>query len=816
MSRSGKKGNSTAPRDVSLNVLSEKKANRAKPHSRMGRFRAGVLVLVHLLILAHIVQWVVTGSTVSPVEPSESMGTLELGEINAGFIFFLVAILATLVFGRYFCGWGCHIVALQDACTWMMNKSGVRPKPFRSRLLVWAPLIFGLYMFVWPVFKRAALFPALQGIGIEVPIWLGPVAEFHGFENGIIVEDFWATFPPWYVAVPFFLVVGFGAVYFLGSKGFCTYGCPYGGIFGAVDRVSPGRIIVDHDACEQCGHCTAVCTSNVRVAEEVHDFGMVMDPGCMKCMDCVSACPNDALKFGFTTPAKWRQPVDDEAKARRARIAKNPKRFDLTWPEEIALAVIFVFMFLAFRGMLNMIPMLMAAGMAGIGTFAAWKLWALVSKQNVRLQNLVLKSKGRLRASGMAAGAIALFVVASSVWSGWVNVSRFRAHAAHESLSVPLSIVLRDQFVPTPEMLETAQAGASMYATTLPFDEGGFGWALNAEQKRKHAYFALMLGSEAQAEAMLRDILEEGNPTESLILQLASLMERRGADANEVLSMLRGAFDAHEELEGLAPDIALRLTRSTGGDTDAAFDFWDEQIARRTDNTMLHLQAAEFSIAAARWDRVELHLSHVDFDDLETAQELITAGRIRAKQGQAEATKSLLERAADAKRVTPGELGVVISLLTAIGAHDDVDRHSQEAIWRHDDSVGLLQSVAVSAMSRGDTDTSRAAFQRAATVVEDSPWELLSLGESAVRMGLAGQDRATSEVGLQAMLRARELEPESVLILHDLGQAMIATGDFDAGLGLLEQAAKAAPDQEALARSLAQARERINMLRESR
>ena len=27
--------------------------------------------------------------------------------------------------------------------------------------------------------------------------------------------------------------------------------------------------------------------------------GMVVDPGCMKCMDCVSVCPNDALYFGF-------------------------------------------------------------------------------------------------------------------------------------------------------------------------------------------------------------------------------------------------------------------------------------------------------------------------------------------------------------------------------------------------------------------------------------------------------------------------------------------------------------------------------------
>ena len=29
------------------------------------------------------------------------------------------------------------------------------------------------------------------------------------------------------------------------------------------------------DACEGCGHCTAVCSSNVRVHAEVRDFGLV-------------------------------------------------------------------------------------------------------------------------------------------------------------------------------------------------------------------------------------------------------------------------------------------------------------------------------------------------------------------------------------------------------------------------------------------------------------------------------------------------------------------------------------------------------------
>ena len=57
---------------------------------------------------------------------AEIMQTLEQGRINAGAIFFVAAILSTFVFGRFFCGWGCHIVALQDLCGAMMKKMGIR------------------------------------------------------------------------------------------------------------------------------------------------------------------------------------------------------------------------------------------------------------------------------------------------------------------------------------------------------------------------------------------------------------------------------------------------------------------------------------------------------------------------------------------------------------------------------------------------------------------------------------------------------------------------------------------------------------------
>ena len=167
---------------------------------------------------------------------------------------------------------------------------------------------------------------------------------------------FWATFPGWVVGGLTFLVCGFVTVYFLGAKGFCTYACPYGALFAAADRVSPMRIRVT-DACEGCGHCTAVCTSNVRVHQEVRDYGMVVDPGCMKCGDCVSVCPNDALYYGAGPIALFAKPrVPDP----------EPRRFPLAGWEEATLAVAFVAAFVTFRGLYDLVPFLMALGLAGV------------------------------------------------------------------------------------------------------------------------------------------------------------------------------------------------------------------------------------------------------------------------------------------------------------------------------------------------------------------------------------------------------------------------------------------------------------------
>jgi polyferredoxin len=375
--------------------------------SKAGRWRALVLIAVHLLVGIHVLQWLLTGRTVTPVEPSEAGYLLDAGKLNAGFVLFAVLILGTLVFGRWFCGWACHVVALQDLSAWLLGKVGLRPRPVRSRLLVLAPFAVAFEMFF-----RSQL--ARWWSGAPNP----PVHE------AFTTDNLWERFPGPLMGVLTVVVVGFLCVWWLGAKGFCTYGCPYGAFFAVADRLGPGKIKVT-DACDACGHCTSVCSSNVRVHEEVAKHKQVVDPGCMKCMDCVSVCPKEALYFGFAGPKPF---------ARSQQ--KIAARADFTWPEEIALAALAFGGCVAFRGAWfgEGVPLLMSVGL-GVITAAlgllGWRLWR---RGDVLFQHTVLKQGGRWLPAGRFAFAGAL------VWTLFAGHTAFvndRAQSAeHEARAV--------------------------------------------------------------------------------------------------------------------------------------------------------------------------------------------------------------------------------------------------------------------------------------------------------------------------------------------------------------------------------------------
>ena len=535
--------------------------------SKTSRWRAAALIFLNVFMIAHIIQWRIMGKTISPIEPSETMHTLQKGFVNAGFIFFSLAILATLIFGRFVCGWGCHILALQDLCGWLLKKMGLHPKPFRSRLLVYVPLIAALYMFVWPTAYRFFHNPE------HTPV-------IPKFTNHLVTTNFWATFPSVAVAIPFLFICGFVTVYFLGQKGFCTYACPYGGFFGLADKFSPGKIRVT-PACNQCGHCTATCTSNVMVHAEVKQYGMVVDPGCMKCMDCVSVCPNDALYFGFGKPTIL-VPKSDAIK----------RSYSLTWPEEIVGALVFLGSFLAVRGVYALVPFLMALGCASVTTFLTLKMWRLLRGRELSFYRFNLKSSGRIQKAGWAFAIFACAWIGLNAHSGWVRYHEVLGNRAFQNIQLPDELALA-QADPArwlrPADRQNILDGKKHFEATSKL-----GLFVNSEALPKLAWFEYLLGN-AERSVQLLGQAATHQKGESKALSLYY----RGAILNRLgrYEEARGSLD-----EALAERDDLILARQEKGESlwqlgrrDEAVSVWTGALQR---NARLVLANNELAGAA--------------------------------------------------------------------------------------------------------------------------------------------------------------------------------------------------------------------------
>src|SRR5262249_1113181 len=156
---------------------------------------------------------------------------------------------------------------------------------------------------------------------------------------------------------------------------------------------------------------TANCTSNVRVHEEVKRHRMVVDPGCMKCLDCVSVCPTGALSLGFVTPPALRQTPP----------AAAPKAYDVSAGQELILAAVGLAATLAFRGLYDGPPLLLSATLGALTAYAAFKVYQLLTAPAVAVQNLSLKVNRHVRPAGWAFAALAVAWLGFTAHSGFVQ-----------------------------------------------------------------------------------------------------------------------------------------------------------------------------------------------------------------------------------------------------------------------------------------------------------------------------------------------------------------------------------------------------------
>jgi polyferredoxin len=379
---------------------------RKRSH-RLSRRRAIILIGLYALFMVHMIHWWIAGRTVAPAELNETMFTLEQGVVTIGAILLGVILVSVLLFGRFFCSWGCHILALEDLASWILGKFGIRPKPVRSRLLPLAALAALLYMFVWPTIMR--LYEGRAWPGLRV------LTDEEGL-GSFTTEQFTRNLPGPLMTTVTFIVVGGAIVWLMGARGFCRYVCPYGALFAGMDRVSPAGIQLVGD-CDGCGECTAVCTSHIRVHHEIQEHGRVVTPGCLKDLDCVMSCPRDALKFGYSKPPLLTS---------FANFTKPDVPWAWTWPQEILGVIVCLGTLLATRQLYGEIPFLLAITLGVIAAWAAVTTLKLVVDSNLRVGRAQLKYHGDYKPSSIGWIFVVTVAFGFIVHSGWI-----RCHEHH-------------------------------------------------------------------------------------------------------------------------------------------------------------------------------------------------------------------------------------------------------------------------------------------------------------------------------------------------------------------------------------------------
>ncbi len=198
----------------------------------------------------------------------------------------LGALGVSLVAGRAFCGWLCPLGAVQDLIAgWTRKLSGephhVRGRqsktilPLRLPVIVDRPLrytkylalavilIASLYM-AFPPLREFCPVRAVFGLHMTALLWITLVVFLAG---SVFVERFW-----------------------------CKYLCPLGAALAIFNKISPVRLVMDNNHCNNCGRCDIECSMDI--ADVPHQLD---HPECVRCMACLETCARDGsleLKIG--------------------------------------------------------------------------------------------------------------------------------------------------------------------------------------------------------------------------------------------------------------------------------------------------------------------------------------------------------------------------------------------------------------------------------------------------------------------------------------------------------------------------------------
>jgi len=261
----------------------------------------------------------------------------------------------------------------------------------------------------------------------------------------------------------------------------------------------------------------------------------------MKCIDCISVLPKHALYFGLAKPAVI---VSTASGSDRAPSTRN---YSLTWPEEIAAALVFAVSYFAIWDVYQLIPMLMALGVACVTTFVVMKCWRVLRKNDTAFYSFSLKYSGRITAYGWIFIAFSVIWVGLNLHSGFIRYNERAGGNAFANLRVPdeLGLSGRD---PQQWLTDADKANVAAGQTYLGRAER-YGLMNNPDTLPKLAWFEHLSGNTDAAISDLATAAEhQTGQAKALSLYYRGALLNRSGKYAEALTSLDAALAERSDL----------------------------------------------------------------------------------------------------------------------------------------------------------------------------------------------------------------------------------------------------------------------------
>ncbi len=229
-------------------------------------------------------------STFDPLQAI--MSTIASRQLQTLYLPAIITIIATIVFGRVWCGWVCPLGAILELFGPVGTRkmqSWFRGIKYGLLLVLFLMALFGSLAFMW----LDPITILVRGVADPVSVILS-IVDNPGFRVSTLLSMLMLV-----------LVLGLNLIE---KRFWCRYLCPLGAIIGLGSKFAFIRRRVNEASCVKCGDCVKTCPMGAISPETIKQ-----DPAeCIMCMDCAAPCPKTAISFGRpVTPAlKWGNEFD--------------------------------------------------------------------------------------------------------------------------------------------------------------------------------------------------------------------------------------------------------------------------------------------------------------------------------------------------------------------------------------------------------------------------------------------------------------------------------------------------------------------------